>query len=204
VFLEINPISPILTSMALLLCFIILFCVFYKRRSSDYFFEANFIFLLLLSNLTRRLDIADYDPNYAFFVIMTIFVVFIAYFMGYLVKAKFFQSKFESRSLVNFYNYSGAILLLLLISNQLSGALISLFWGLLALVILVFGFLFKDKDLRLQSFGVFGLVIFKVFIIDVSELEIVYRIFSYLILGLILLSISFVYNKNKDKIKDLF
>lgn len=204
IFLEIDPINLILTPFSLLIAFIILLLMFYQKKSGDYFIESNFVFILLLGNLISHSDISAQNINYLFFILMTVFLAGISYYLGYLVKNKFFQSRFETRGVANLYNYSGAILLLFLISNQFSGALISLFWGLLALVVLAFGFALSDKDLRLQSFAVLGLVVFKVFIIDVSELEIVYRIFSYFILGLILLLVSFVYNRNKDKLKDLF
>lgn len=204
IFTEIFPISSFLASLSLLLAFIILLVAFYFKKSNDYFFESNFVYLLLFFNLIENANMSVSNVNYLRFILLIVFVGLLSYLLAFFVKNKLFKSEFEDRKLTNFYNYIGGILLIFLISYQFSGALISLFWGLLALVILSFGFYFSDKDLRLQSFLIFALVIFKVFIIDVSELEIIYRIFSYLSLGLILLLVSFIYNKNKDRLKDLF
>lgn len=204
IFTEIFPISSFLASLSLLLTFVILLVIFYFKKSNDYFFESNFVYLLLFFNLIDKSSISVSNVNYLRFILLIVFVSLLSYLLAFFVKNKLFKSEFEDRKLTNFYNYIGGILLIFLISYQFSGALISLFWGLLALVILSFGFSFSDKDLRLQSFLIFALVTFKVFIIDVSELEIIYRIFSYLSLGLILLLVSFIYNKNKDKLKDLF
>lgn len=48
----------------------------------------------------------------------------------------------------------------------------------------------------------FGLAIAKVFLYDVLALETGYRIVSFIVLGVILLSVSFAYQKNKEKIKE--
>ena len=44
----------------------------------------------------------------------------------------------------------------------------------------------------------FGVIIFKVFLIDLSSLERFYRIISFVVLGVILIAVSFLYQKYKD------
>jgi uncharacterized membrane protein len=42
---------------------------------------------------------------------------------------------------------------------------------------------------------IFGITIFKVFLIDLSSLKLFYRIISFLVLGLILIAVSFLYQR---------
>lgn len=62
--------------------------------------------------------------------------------------------------------------------------------GLMAL-----GFWRKSQFLRWQAIVLIGLTVLKVFVYDVSALDRVYRIASFIILGVILLAVSFVYQK---------
>ena len=54
-----------------------------------------------------------------------------------------------------------------------------------------------SKGLRFFAIGVFGLSILKIFLYDLSFLETLYRIFSVLGLGLILLAVSYAYQRFK-------
>jgi uncharacterized membrane protein len=50
------------------------------------------------------------------------------------------------------------------------------------------------------SIVLFGFTILKIFIYDLSFLETLYRIFSFIGLGVILLAVSYLYQKYKDVI----
>jgi len=72
---------------------------------------------------------------------------------------------------------------------------LSLLWTAYASVLIVFGIQRKSALLRWQALALFGLVVVKVFIYDSSFLERFYRIVSFFILGLVLLIVSFVYQR---------
>jgi len=78
---------------------------------------------------------------------------------------------------------------------------ISIAWGIYALALTLFGFLKKAKLLRQLGLAIFGITVLKVFFIDLSFLTGWQRIVSFIVLGLLLLGIGFVYNKHKEKIK---
>ncbi|KKW28667.1 MAG: Conserved hypothetical membrane protein [Parcubacteria group bacterium GW2011_GWA2_52_8] len=78
---------------------------------------------------------------------------------------------------------------------------LSLWWMAYAAVIMVVGVLGKKGMLRRLAFVLFSISIFKVFIYDVLSLEIGYRVVSFIVLGVLLLSVSFAYSRNKEKIK---
>jgi len=48
-----------------------------------------------------------------------------------------------------------------------------------------------------------GLTIFKVFLFDLSSLEKLYRIISFIVLGAILLAVSFLYQRYRQRMAEL-
>jgi uncharacterized membrane protein len=65
---------------------------------------------------------------------------------------------------------------------------------------MAFGFWRSARNLRVVAFVLFGITILKVFVYDLSFLERVYRIFSFIGLGVILLAVSYVYQRYKNVI----
>ncbi len=72
---------------------------------------------------------------------------------------------------------------------------LSLLWTAYASVLSALGIQRVSALLRWQALSLFGLVVVKVFIYDSSFLERFYRIVSFLILGLVLLVVSFLYQR---------
>jgi uncharacterized membrane protein len=70
-------------------------------------------------------------------------------------------------------------------------------WLAYSAALLAVGIYKKSKGLRFFSIGLFGLTILKIFIYDLSFLETLYRIFSFIGLGLILLAVSYAYQRYK-------
>lgn len=101
------------------------------------------------------------------------------------------------------YSFAGTGLALILIALEMNEYWISIGWAVLALVISGIGFGLKKKLFRLQGLFILGMTILKVFLYDTRELETIYRTLSFIILGIILLSISFIYAKYKDQIKEV-
>jgi uncharacterized membrane protein len=62
------------------------------------------------------------------------------------------------------------------------------------------GFWRRSAFFRWQALILIGLTILKVFVYDMSELERVYRILSFIVLGVLLLAISFAYQKGALKL----
>lgn len=68
---------------------------------------------------------------------------------------------------------------------------------LYSIILIVIGIIKNSRNIRLFSLSLFILVIFKVFLNDLSSLEGIYRILSFMALGVILIGISFIYQKFK-------
>ena len=72
---------------------------------------------------------------------------------------------------------------------------LSLLWIVYAALLIVLGVRQDSRALRLQALALFGLVVGKVFLYDLSSLERFYRIISFLVLGVVLLVVSFLYQR---------
>jgi uncharacterized membrane protein len=73
---------------------------------------------------------------------------------------------------------------------------LSLLWTAYASALIALGVRRESALLRWQALVLFGLVVIKVFVYDSSYLERFYRIVSFFILGLVLLVVSFLYQRN--------
>ena len=71
----------------------------------------------------------------------------------------------------------------------------SALWMLYGAMLMVIGFQRRSSYIRWLALALLGVTIFKVFLYDMSELERVYRIVSFIGLGVLLLAISFAYQK---------
>ena len=82
------------------------------------------------------------------------------------------------------------------IDRELAAQLgLSMLWAVYALAQIVPGFKWKSVALRWQGLALMGATIVKVFIFDLSSLTRFYRIVSFFGLGLVLLALSFFYQK---------
>lgn len=86
------------------------------------------------------------------------------------------------------------------LAQQLS---LSLIWVLYGGAMLAVGLARRSKLLRLMALGLLSLTILKVFLFDLSSLEKLYRIISFIVLGAILLSVSFLYQRYRQQMGKL-
>ncbi|MBW1297608.1 DUF2339 domain-containing protein [Aquimarina litoralis] len=83
---------------------------------------------------------------------------------------------------------------------------LSILWGIYSLLLIVIGFWKKIKHMRVMAFILFGITLIKLFLYDIAHLNTISKTIVFVSLGLLLLIISFLYNKYKhiitDEIKD--
>jgi len=72
---------------------------------------------------------------------------------------------------------------------------LSILWILYASGLLILGTRRQEAALRWQALILFGLVVGKVFLFDLSFLQRFYRIVSFVVLGAVLLAVSFIYQR---------
>jgi hypothetical protein len=96
-----------------------------------------------------------------------------------------------------------AILAAALIYQEVSGSLLTVAWGGLALALLAAGFIVRERPLRLQGLVLFLICVLKLFLYDLRNLETPYRILSFIALGLILLGVSWIYTRFREQLQKL-
>ncbi len=81
------------------------------------------------------------------------------------------------------------------------GSQLTIAWALLALIIFAAGLALRERIYRLGGFGVLALAIGRLFVIDVWRFDTLPRIASFLVLGVVLLVLSFVYNRFAEALR---
>lgn len=79
---------------------------------------------------------------------------------------------------------------------------LSLLWVVAAALLIFLGVRRRSPLLRWQGLALMGLAIGKVFLLDLSFLERAYRIASFLVLGVVLLAVSFWYQRSLSEAAD--
>jgi uncharacterized membrane protein len=83
------------------------------------------------------------------------------------------------------------------LAQQLS---ISVIWTVYGGAMLTIGIVKRSRLLRMMALLLLGLTIFKVFLLDLSSLDKIYRIISFIVLGAILLAVSFLYQRYRQRV----
>ena len=108
----------------------------------------------------------------------------------------------ERRAAVLF-SVLGTLLTTAIVFGEASGGLLTTFWGLEGLALLAAGFLVRERILRIQGLAMLLVCILKVFFYDLRNLETIYRILSFIVLGLILLAVSWIYTRFREHVQRL-
>ncbi len=77
---------------------------------------------------------------------------------------------------------------------------LSILWGVYSLFLIVLGIWKMKKYLRIAAIALFGATLVKLFIYDISDLDTIAKTIVFVSLGILLLIISFLYNKYKNTI----
>ena len=87
-------------------------------------------------------------------------------------------------------------------SNQSYKLGLSILWGVYALLLIALGIWKKKKYLRVGAIVLFSITLIKLFFYDISSLNTIAKTIVFVSLGVLLLIISFLYNKYKHIISD--
>lgn len=79
---------------------------------------------------------------------------------------------------------------------------LSILWGVYSLLLIVLGIWKKSKPLRISAIALFGLTLVKLFFYDITELDTISKTIVFVLLGVLLLITSFLYQKYKHIIND--
>lgn len=79
---------------------------------------------------------------------------------------------------------------------------LSILWGIYSLLLIALGIWKKMKHLRIGAISLFGITLIKLFTYDISHLDTIAKTAVFVSLGILLLIISFLYNKYKHIISN--
>ena len=79
--------------------------------------------------------------------------------------------------------------------SQSAQVALSMFWGIVALVAIVIGLVGDVRELRYGGLALLGLSVAKVFAYDLSELDSLYRVLSFIVVGIVLLVGAYAYQR---------
>jgi hypothetical protein len=86
--------------------------------------------------------------------------------------------------------------------DMASGFYLTASWSLLALALFSVGLFLRERMYRWLGLGILACALGRVVIFDVWKLEAIYRILSFMALGIVLLVLGFIYSKYQEKIKE--
>ena len=80
---------------------------------------------------------------------------------------------------------------------------LSVIWTVYGGALLVFGIIKRELMLRIMALVLLAVTIVKVFLVDLSSLKTIYRIISFVVLGGVLLAVSFLYQRYRKPLEEL-
>ena len=83
-----------------------------------------------------------------------------------------------------------------------SGFYLTASWSALALALFICGIVLRERVYRWLGLGILACALGRVVVFDVWKLETLYRILSFMALGIVLLVLGFIYNKYQEKLKE--
>ncbi|SHF48866.1 Predicted membrane protein [Cnuella takakiae] len=116
------------------------------------------------------------------------------------VQGFFFQKRFsQAPSLANTHYLLATGLLVMAIAWYFDGLQVTFIWLLLSVGLFLLGVTLKDKWWRLASLGLMALTLLKLLLLDSQRFTAGQKVAAYITLGLLLLVVSFFYQKFRQK-----
>jgi uncharacterized membrane protein len=100
-----------------------------------------------------------------------------------------------------FHSLAATGLLAIALYYEISGSVLTVAWGIEGLALLGAGFPLRDRTLRLSGLALLLACILKLFVYDLSFLDTLPRIFSFIALGLILVGVSWIYTRFRERVR---
>ncbi|HTT65205.1 MAG TPA: DUF2339 domain-containing protein [Bryobacteraceae bacterium] len=102
-----------------------------------------------------------------------------------------------------YFSLLATTLTTMLLYYRISGSLLTMACGIQGVILLASGFPLRDRVLRISGLALLLGCILKLFVWDLRHLETLPRIFSFIVLGVILLGVSWVYTRFRERVAKL-
>ncbi|MCE5307811.1 MAG: DUF2339 domain-containing protein [Acidobacteriales bacterium] len=132
--------------------------------------------------------------------VLTGAIVIACFYAGEFVCPRRAVDRIGARARVMF-SLLATLLLAVLLFYEVSGALLTVAWGLEGVALMVAGFSLRERSMRLSGLTLLGVCIGKLFFYDLRRLDTPHRILSFILLGLFLLGVSWIYTRFRDEVR---
>jgi uncharacterized membrane protein len=169
-------------------------------------FSGAFLALAALHTLGEEAPpgaLIDGVPNLGEALVAVVCVGFAALIMGLLVERRDLWMVLFAFAAVAFV-YAASLGIVDVIqgesveNSQTAQVALSLFWGVVGLAAIVIGLVRDIRELRLGGLVLLGIGVAKVFAYDLSELDSLYRVLSFIAVGLVLLTGAYAYQRMRE------
>jgi len=99
-----------------------------------------------------------------------------------------------------YFSLLATTLTTMLLYYRISGSLLTVACGIQGVILLASGFPMRDRVLRISGLALLLACILKLFVYDLRHLETLPRIFSFIVLGVILLGVSWIYTRFRERV----
>lgn len=89
----------------------------------------------------------------------------------------------------------------ILLYYEVSGGMLTVSWGVQATCLMAAGFWARDRILRLSALLLFLVCVFKLFFYDLRYLDTLSRILSFIVLGAVMVGVSWLYTRFRKQIQ---
>ncbi len=156
--------------------------------------------MALVASASSLMDVLDAAPATSALVAGTVTVAVFVYATGLVTRRRSSESETLARTVVL---VAGSVVLATTTLTQARPTLVTLLLALQGLAVMATGLLTRERVMRLSGLSVLLGCLLKVFFYDLRELDPLPRIFSFVVLGLVLLGISWVYTRYREQIRTL-
>ena len=208
-----------------------LFVLIIITRNWSKAFKGIFILawaVLIMYLLIFHTNVLSLRDNYIYgkdistgnFLFHTLAIPFVAGIIFFLYKKH--EQVLTNKFLINCFTWFISFLVIFIASTELDNILVLLsdsksystilqtshkvaypiLWGVCAFILILIGIKMKAKIIRIQALCLFALIILKLFIFDFWSMSEGGRVAAIIFLGVVLLAVSFLYQKLKNLIKD--
>jgi len=102
-----------------------------------------------------------------------------------------------------YFSLLATTLTTMLLYYRISGSMLTMACGTEGVILLASGFPLRDRVLRISGLALLLACILKLFVWDLRHLETLPRIFSFIVLGVILLGVSWIYTRFRERVAKL-
>lgn len=188
-------------SPALALLGFVCFCLAAARRKGA---PLPPVVLLLLASLAESLHTLFAGEGMRWLAASAPLLLLLSQRIG---AARFDGQPFYPRAVATGSIITGILWLWLLVWKLVAagseGFLITVSWSILASLVLATGFLLRERTYRLLGLAILAASVARIFLVDVWELQTIYRIISFLVLGALLVASGFLYNRYAGTLRKL-